>query len=238
MLNQLLKTYEEPGVHSWSSYDNEKLFKKNSVGKPRWWIYHQKKIEYRNNSRGYRAPEFDTIDWKNSIVVLGDSNVYGVGLAEEDTISSVLSHLSGYNVVNLGSPGSSIEFSFMNSIIIKNNYATPKAIVQLWTTRDRYTEFLENREKEIVPHTKLAKMPDYNFKRIWDVKADFYRHADKMIWKDTVYYEASYFDYVAEEYNIDYLEWIDAARDCSHPGIKGAFNAAKKIYENLKQQGL
>jgi hypothetical protein len=238
MLNQLLKTYEEPGVHSWNSYDNERLFKKNSKTMPQSWIYRTKKVEYKNNSRGYRAPEFDKINWKKSIVILGDSNVYGEGLAEEDTISCVLSHLSGYNVVNLGSPGSSIEYSFINSLILKNNYSTPKAIVQLWTTRDRYTEFLENRKKEIVPHTKLPKMPEYDFHKFWDVKSDFYRQADKIIWKDTLYYEASFFDYVAEEYSTDHLDWIDAARDCSHPGIKSAFNAAKKIYENLKQQGL
>lgn len=64
-------------------------------------------VTYTINSWGYRCAEFDTVDWKQCIAVIGCSFVFGTGLREEDTLPCVLSRELGLPVINLGVQGAS-----------------------------------------------------------------------------------------------------------------------------------
>jgi hypothetical protein len=57
---------------------------------------------------------------------------------------------------------------------------------------------------------------------------------NKHLWRDTLYYEASFWDETAKLTNCDFLKMQDYARDLLHPGIKTARSIANKIANNLK----
>lgn len=59
---------------------------------------------YTVNSQGYRCPEFDAIDWENSIIFFGCSHVFGIGLLDHETVANQLSLILNCPVINLGTP--------------------------------------------------------------------------------------------------------------------------------------
>lgn len=99
------------------------------------WKYSNTKVVYNINSNGFRAPEFDTIDWSNSIALVGCSYVFGEGVSEQDTLGAKISQLTGKNVINLGVPGASNESIFLNAINVQR-YQPVKTIV-MWTHMSR-----------------------------------------------------------------------------------------------------
>lgn len=192
--------------------------------------------EYNCNSNYYRCPEFDTIDWANSIVIFGCSNVFGVGVDDEDTLSSQLSRLTNMPVINMGIGATSMEFSFYNSMILSNSHPTPKAVVNVWTAVERTTYYFRN---SINNHGSWNMNEKY---------MDAYNQADshpqthalmmqlisKHIWlPKTKYYETSFFGRTANLLGIYEPSWADCARDNVHPGPKTLYNLAVKIKEEL-----
>lgn len=211
------------------------------------WYYYNKDISYVYNKNGFRTTEFKNIDWKNSIVVLGCSIVTGIGNSIDDTISSNLENILGASVINLGVSGSSIDHACWNSLILHENYPTPKAIVQLWTSTNRYTDLSYNIKSN--PYTVLGnsihvdnQVPhhkEYCLHHSWNERSKFYVWSDRTLWKNKIpYYEASFFQHSAEELKIDFLETIDTARDEYHPGHKSNKKAAEIISSNLVNLGL
>lgn len=210
--------------------DSQKQFNKNLKNQSLDWPYRYKEILYKNNSLGFREKEFTKIDWNNAIVVLGCSIVYGSGLANEDTIPRVIEKITNLPVVNLGVAGSSVELSFYNSLILKEQNIQPKAIVQLWTGTERYLDY----------NSKHGWFPMYPWNKNyvpnvdWNVKSCFYRRAFLSMWKDsTAIYEATFFENTAKEFNIEFIEIFDYARDLCHPGILSAKTCAEKICKSL-----
>ena len=70
---------DRPDTVDWFDQDTKERAKKNYTPE---WKYATKRIEYHVNSDGYRTKEWSDVHWKNSIVLLGCSYVYGVGVAE------------------------------------------------------------------------------------------------------------------------------------------------------------
>lgn len=60
---------------------------------------------YSRNSRGYRCAEFDTVDWQRSTAVFGCSEVFGVSVPEDQTLTHYMSRVFGVQCINLGVPG-------------------------------------------------------------------------------------------------------------------------------------
>jgi hypothetical protein len=217
--------HEKYGVKSFefADTDNKKIFKKNRQQQPPTWPYHTKRIVYKVNVDGYRAPEWDMIDWKESVVIFGCSCTAGVGVAEDETISSQLSEILERPVINLGSSGSSMLYSFFNSLrILEKQLPIPYAVVQNWTTIDRFPLFRKTQIYHMGP---------------WDHKSSFFKEyiteddiqsnmmskyigmASRTIWEPlTRYASVSYFDSSAH-ITESYLSKVDSkARDMIHPG--------------------
>lgn len=231
------------------SMDTEQSFLENSkkfrtAGED--WPYLNKHIDYKFNSQGYRTNEWQNINWQESVVIFGCSNVLGEGLAEEDTVSSQLSKLLDRPVVNLGVSGTGIFFNFYNSVMLDKNFPTPYAVVQMWPDSARVELF---NETTVLIHTPWGfgkdNSPDGRF------KDEFYKHwitypentnthtwliaqASNALWSNkTRYYEMSLNSNTAELLNCDCILWLDVARDRVHPGIETAKAIAEKIARNI-----
>lgn len=233
MINTFLAK-DIPPTNKYSGFDSEELFKQHLTSQPNNWYYRNNDVTYTVNSQGYRTVEFNQVDWANSIVLLGCSNVYGVGIDDSHTLDKELSKLTNCPVVNLGAGGTSIQYALYNSVILRELYPTPLAVVQIWTGMHRYTEFIE--DDKIFNHGSWNYSIDDKYSTDINLMMHGYLNvkASKHMWIDAKYYEASYFVDTAEFVNCDKLKKIDLARDLSHPGIESTKRAALQIYENIK----
>lgn len=217
--------------------DDEELLKNNLKVQPEDWHYRHKQVTYNLNSLNYRTLEFNQIDWVNSVVIFGCSTVFGVGLSKDETIDFELSKLLNCPVINMGACGTSMMFSWYNSLILNRNYPTPKGVIQIWSSSYRCTHFTPNK---IFNHGSWNLEEPFN--REWNRESShpesmalILQMASQQLWKDkTNYYEASFFGHSAELLNCDLLRPEDYSRDLIHPGPNTSKTVAKTIADNLK----
>lgn len=239
MVSLLVRNYRCNSTLYWDEpYDSKKNFNKNKKRLGKDWYYFDKdttKLNYSFNNQGYREQPFENVKWQDAIVLLGDSIVEGIGNCLEDTIGKYLEKILNMSTVNLGASGTAIDFSCVNSLILNEECINPKAIVQLWTGLDRYTDFKSNNTTDSYLPTNKMYFSKYN----WKERSINYVKADRAIWKDkTVYLEASFFEETAKTLNIPELTKIDYARDGIHPGYRSNLLAANTIAEYLINKGL
>lgn len=226
------------------SADTEELYKQNLKKMSSDWIYRQTPVIYTINSGGYRTAEFNTIDWSNSIVLFGCSNVFGTGVHDTATISSQLQQLTSIPVVNMGLPASSMVHSYYNQLILSEIEPKPRAIVNIWTSPERICSFTTNRIinngpwdlrdaniQVTVPRGGLSHI-DYITTNA-AVHSHFARISARNLWRNTAYYECSYFDHTAKQLNIKQLQIVDKGRDDKHPGVLSHELSAKHIAQAL-----
>lgn len=221
--------------NKFSSYDSLKLFNNNLKTQPADWHYRTKEITYQCNSNGYRAKEWNTIDWTNAVVIFGCSCTVGVGLAEDETIAHYLEQIVKKPVVNMGVSASSMQFSFINSTLLSKNFPTPYAVVQLWTNIDRYTVF----KGQVIDH--IGPWDDNAFynETIMNpyqsmVNASYTSTASRELWKNRCrYYSASFFEPTAHYTESDWVYIDNKARDLVHPGKESAKQMAELIANNI-----
>jgi len=232
------KMLDSQGLTSeYATPDTEDLFLKNLKIQPANWHYKTNKVNYRVNSDGYRTKEFDSIDWANSVVIFGCSEVFGTGVDESHTVASFLSDLIKLPVINLGVSGSSIMFSLHNSLLLNNLYPTPKAVVHLWTEYSRVISY----DTHGLTHHGSWDLDKDNYMIEWafdDINpatyASFCQMTSHQIWKDkTVYYEATPFPATATLFDCEHLIKVDHARDLVHSGIVSKKAMAMKIAKNI-----
>lgn len=217
--------------------DNRTLLQKNLEKSIIDKRYQNLEIDYSFNSYGYREIEFENIDWNNSIVIFGCSSVAGEGLPVDETITSNLKNLLDIPVINLGAIGSSVYFSAYNNLILKNNLYKPLAVVNLWTSIYRYTNFknLGNYEhygpwnvnecqffKESLKYTENLK-----------IHQKYLQNFTKTIWENIPYIEASTFPDTSSCFDIDSLQILDYSRDNLHQGPKTNYSIALYIKNKL-----
>jgi hypothetical protein len=229
-----------PKSKDWEDDKAEKHYRKSRKKLGPDWYYYDKKITFEYNSNGFRAPEFDTIDWANSVVVFGDSFTAGDGNAIEDIATTLLQDMLEMPVINLGSSGTGIDLACWNSLLLHETYPRPRAVVQLWSSIHRYAEYsTERNERNVYSFHLPQRKPYCAMAHHWDERNKMYVLADRVLWKDKLpYYEASVFDVTAEELEVDYLSHLDLGRDLDHWGWKSNIAAAETIATNLKKQGL
>lgn len=133
--------YEPP--HFWAT-DSRTLFEYNLKHQPEDWIYRTKPVHYSINSQGYRCPEFDQVDWNNSILMFGCSNIFGTGVDDNEIISSLVSKQLNMPVINLAVCGSDDLLHFINSNILYEAGVRPRAVVYIWPGIYRISELLGN----------------------------------------------------------------------------------------------
>jgi hypothetical protein len=215
--------------------DSVSLYKNSLKTMPIDWYYRDNEIVYETNSLMYRTVEFDTIDWSNSVVIFGCSNVFGVGLHTENTISEQLSRLINKPVINMGAPASSILYNLHNNVILRN-YPTPLGVVNMWTHYNRQVYYHAGE----VRHLGAWKMDGDDYMDHYTrVEANPITNAylntmtARSLWSHTRYYECSMFGDTSELLKCDHIKQTDYARDLTHPGIETAFTVAKLIRDKL-----
>lgn len=238
------KERQLPGVHNYWAKDTKQLLHQSLTTQPPDWHYRKQPVTYTVNSLGYRAPEFDQVDWKNSVVIFGCSNTFGDGVDDSETISAQLSNIIGKPVINMGSGASSQEFSLHNNIILKEHYGTPLAVVNYWTSIYRYTMY---NNTPIPAKLSTNDYQKFDYKTCWfqegnpETRTYFINLLAKHIWKnDTIYYDTTWCIDTHHLTGCDFMDGtgIDLAREMSHPGPKDNKHIATRIANNLAQRGL
>lgn len=193
---------------------------------------------YKLNSDQYRTYEWSDIDWKNAVVLFGCSHAFGVGVDDENTISYNLSKLLDRQVVNLGMAGTSIFYSFYNSIVLAESFPIPWAVFHLWTTPDRITTCSS---KELL-HIGLWADHSQVCYRDWNLcpensafHSKFILTAGELLWSNKCRYGAgTMFDveHMYDDYNCMYFNYLDQGTDNLHPGPKTTKYIAEEIAKN------
>jgi hypothetical protein len=222
---------------NFASFDSPERFSENLKTQPLDWHYRNKKIEYNVNQSGYRTKEWKEIDWEESIVILGCSTIFGVGVAEDETIDHHLSKLTGRSVVNLGAPSASNYFICYNSFLIAKNFPVPWAVIHAYTGLERYTFF---NSEDIVNRGIWNQDKIYLDWVIGDgtnpiIHNKFLAMMSKMFWSDkTNFFSCSFFEESGYHLDCQYLPIDNQSRDLIHPSSLCSRSMAELIYENIK----
>ena len=196
------------------------------------------------NSLNYRAPEFSNINWSESVVIFGCSNVFGVGLNDDETIPYHLEKLLKRPVVNMGVPGSSIAYSVFNQTVLAGLNQSPYAVINLWTGINRITYFYENNPCHIGPWTSRQQSENIFNRSVkmifnaWNVNDSnplmhsiMLQKLSEIIWKDTKHIQSTFFPNTSNALNVNLFHHLDYGTDSFHPGPV----SAKAVAEQLAQ---
>lgn len=239
-----------PDHFQFSQSDTEKNFKKKLESESEDWYYRNNPIKYTLNGQNYRCKPFTKINWSKSIVIFGCSNTFGDGVDDGDTISARLQELTGCDVINLGAPGSSQQFSLYNMLMLKKRKIKPKAIIHIWTDSMRLFYINNDFRHCYVGHwNNFGLSSDVKFNPFDDSKTHivssmYNRMTANLVYSDIPVIHATHFQTMWEEqesiypdYPMTYLPHIDKARDLLHPGREGNIVSAKLLHEELLKYG-
>ncbi len=121
----ILNDTPKDNAKRWKSIDGELI--KTSVP-----------VFYVGNKDGYREEDWERIDWDNSIIMIGDSATFGLGVPNEHTIPKQLESILGKKVVNMSIPGCSSEFyiavvcSLIRSVPVKDVVLCHPSMPRIW----------------------------------------------------------------------------------------------------------
>jgi hypothetical protein len=90
---------------------------------------------------GYRAPEFLEVDWAQSWVIMGGSDVVGTGVAYEHTLGENLSLILDAPVINLGVSGGTVNIMQYNTALMIEQGLRPKGVIILVPPLERITHW-------------------------------------------------------------------------------------------------
>ena len=228
---------ECPGVFDWDGMDSKRHYKMSYLKyspekRAKLKLKNSdKKINYTLNSYGYRCSEFDTVDWKNTIVTLGCSNTYGVSVDDCETYTHHLQNNLDIPFVNLGQGSTDIWFQIYNSIeLMKLNI---RGVVLQVPSTERLTTFHSNNETKNYGAWNMTK----SFSRVWSGEQNLiqwnlfgYDYIRKIL-GDKLLYSFSFT--TANHLPIDLIPQCDTGRDDSHPGPKSHKMIAEKIEKEL-----
>lgn len=246
-LNRLMPIQDHgAGTFKFWDSDSEDRFKENLKCQPEDWIYRTKPVSYKFNSDHYRTAEFDSIPWEESIVMFGTSNVFGIGLNVKDTVAGQLSGMTGVPVINLGVPGSSAHAVLYNCSLFRKNFPKPKGVIVECPEASRCTLFmpvpavLDRSVFDVVNCGWWTDDPS-DLGQAWrryDMNIKMHlkltRIAIQQMWSDVLYVDYHVFPsnrIVLPD--CKYIEFVDTARDDSHPGIQTNYNTAEYIAKEL-----
>ena len=110
---------------------------------PADWLWHDRNINYTFNTDGFRSDqEFNFTDWPNTWVILGDSQVFGLGVTVDHTVSAYISEQLHKPVINLGVVASSCDVLYNNMVTLIHRHGPPAGVVIQWPMPVRRIEEL------------------------------------------------------------------------------------------------
>jgi hypothetical protein len=227
-----------PGAHNYQGTDSleQRSHLKKIYGPT--WKYYNKTITYTNNSNGYRAPEWDQVDWNNSVLVMGCSNVHGCGHDDEDTLPKRIERKINMPVVNLGANGTGLSFHVENTNILLAAGINPKAVVLMHPQPARFTYFFKSGFRNILPGR-----PDKLHRDMWSYYAYDDNHINKMqeinstvisnMWPcPVIKYSFSWEDHIIAYPAVEY----DQSADDMHPGDETFDRLSSDIAADINRQ--
>lgn len=240
MIDILRSGPEQAKLGGFYGVDTLELFEANRIKQSIHWPYHTKEVKYTLNSHGYRAAEFNTVDWANSILMFGCSFTFGVGVDDADTLPARFASLVDSPVVNMGIGGASAMHMWALTTQLVDQNITPKACIYIWPGPNRVAVFEEgNHHRCWGPWTTPEKGnlgPWY-----WEHHGEAYFNLAKVSvmqqWPKSVrQYHWTWNDYtykIGGTFTGPLLETVDYARDLIHPGIDSAKAWAQIISKGL-----
>ena len=217
--------------------DSRTLFNQSLATKPHDWHYRTKQVDYVRNSSGYRTQEFQSIDWGRSIVIFGCSNVFGIGLAEDETLSHNIQVASGFTTVNMGIGGGSNYHTLYNLLCMTESGQRPLAVVNSWTETSRLIYFGSDFASSVGSWSSDYHQDFFKVFNAHETNTLAYsvllKRLIKVLLTGIPCYEFSYFYDASQELGVDYHRTLDRARDCVHPGPATAKRSAQIILDNL-----
>ena len=250
-------THVVPGTmqlsNKWAGTDGPKQFEKNKAELGPNWKYATKDITYDVNASGFRTREWKDIDWANSIVVLGCSCTFGVGLAEDEIMTSLLEKELNRPVINLGVPGGGNGVMMQISSMLINKFPTPYGVVINWSTPDRFRQFFKNGYHDVGAWDAKEVSGSHNIRDsvnislLWQnryinrynelCEAYYDSKITEAMWKGRTkkYATMSFFPHTAHYMRVDKFVPIESnARDLLHPGASSHELAAKWLIDEFK----
>jgi len=225
--------------------DSELNFKKHLMNQPEDWYYRNKNITYTVNGQNYRTYDFNKVNWNESIVVIGCSLVYGVGVDTEDTITSRLEKIISKQVVNLGSPGASQQFCLYNLTSLLT-YTKPKAVIMMWPQNSRTFHVINSYHQHGGFFNNWCLPEKYQYLDVFQgfetykTNAVYNRLISNLICKDVPIIHSTFNEKDIDEFNelcpghdTILLSINDLARDLMHPGVESNKLAANILANAL-----
>ena len=250
---QLLSLFKEPAKPVYDFYplcgDTPEIFNKNLKTMSEDWHWRTTPVSYQVNEQGYRAPNWNQVDWDNSVLVFGCSFVFGTGIDGLHTVATQLSLLLEIPVVNLGIPGTSPVFHWMNTGRLIDHGVNPKAVIYMWPHHARTLDFPEQNKNNLV--INCGSWLTNVLSKVWctneTMSIEFLRtsvQATSKMWNCPVLHYSVNDDTVLALPNIKKLQWLqgDYARDegahlikrwNGHPGI-----LTNKLWANIIEDDL
>jgi hypothetical protein len=186
---------------------------------------HTGTIEYNLNKHGYRTSEFETANWKNSLVCFGCSATLGIGVSENESWPTILGQLLDIPVINLGQGGVGIDYILAQLIFLLNDGLFPKKIAVVWPseTRTTYWGIGPNQPEESKNFKSSFCQNDLHML----LSAQININAFKQLSRDIPVVEMTWSNFL--HLNLGIMKWnnIDKAIDQMHPGPKSHLCAAQ-----------
>lgn len=213
----------------WYPYDDEESYQNNLLTRRDdlsrlGWI--DKKITYKLNSAGYRSDEFQD----NSIVFLGCSITFGIGLPLESIYPTIVSAALDLPCSNLAVSGSSSDTAFRLSEYWLPKLK-PKIVIMMTPDKSR----LELLGKEITNFRVNAHSMNNLFYQKWlmDEENTRLNQLKNILAVKSICTELGikFLPFTVEQ-DFCFIE-SDLARDLSHPGRLSHIKTAKKILSNI-----
>lgn len=207
--------------------DTAALFQTNCLKQSSDWHYRNQPIVYRFNKQGFRSSlDYDNVDWQNAVVILGCSNMMGVGLAESETLDYQIKMQTGLDVVNLAVSGSSVDVSLYNATVLKRKANQVKAVIVGWTNINRFLTFDSDQTPRNHGPWDCMSTTDFKYFEMYMAGADIHARYKKLIfnelWRNVPTLEFTFFENANETLGCEFYRIEDYSRDIheerSHPG--------------------
>lgn len=196
-------------------------------------------IDYQVNSYGYRCPEFDTVDWENSYVLLGASNIFGEGVLEDETISYYLEQLLNEPVINLGFAAASNQHLLLTMSMLAKKHKPKKWIISYldssrWLHWNPTTANPIDIQAHRASHEQFCSDPWPQLMESLDWYSSQARVSVQAIAKSNMI-EFGFGEQIDTDWNIKTFDLIDEGRVEQHPGPVTNKLIAEWLHKEIKR---
>jgi hypothetical protein len=194
-------------------------------------------IDYKVNSYGYRCPEFDNINWKDSYVLLGASNIFGEGVLEDETINYYLEQMIDKPVINLGFAAASNQHVLLTMSMLAKKHTPKKWIVSYldssrWLHWDPTTTDPIDVQAHRASHEQFCSDPWPQLMDSLDWYSSQSRVSVQAIAKNNII-EFGFGEQIDPAWGVRTFELIDEGRVEQHPGPNTNKMIAEWLYREI-----